>query len=159
MRISEWSSDVCSSDHQRRRLVAADPHARALACVDDISRKLAARTAVHRDGHHGNVVAIGDRAEDRRQDVACATALRVEIEETVALAQVREHSLAIGAAVVAPGPFGDSRNRALQRRPEARRVGKEGVGPCRSRWSPNHEKKQIKKEPKSRTIDSNYAME
>src|SRR3546814_8847515 len=93
MRISDWSSVVCSSDlihdlvgaqnavadrnrslgqrveeHQRRRLVAADPHARALACVDDISRKLAARTAVHRDGHHGNVVAIGDRAEDRRKD-------------------------------------------------------------------------------------------
>src|SRR3546814_19006176 len=98
MRISDWSSDVCSSDlnavadrnrslgqrveeHQRRRLVAADPHARALACVDDISRKLAARTAVHRAGHHGNVVAIGGRAEDRRQAVACDPALRADIKE------------------------------------------------------------------------------
>src|SRR3546814_16659998 len=104
MRISDWSSNGCSSDI---------------------------------------------RAEDRRKDVACATALRVEIEETVALAQVREHSVAIGAAVVEPGPFADTRNRALQRiveQTEERRVGEECVSTCRARWAPYHyKKKQIKK--------------
>src|SRR3546814_11197207 len=39
----------------------------------------------------------------------------------------------------------DGKRGAQRRRSEERRVGKEGVSPCRSRWSPCPEKKKNKK--------------
>src|SRR3546814_16731284 len=83
MRISDWSSDVCSSDLQMSR-------------VD--SSHIAARKA---------------------QDAADAAG--------------EPRSLAAGS-VVASDAF----------RSEERRVGKECVSTCRSRWSPYHEKKKYK---------------
>src|SRR3546814_5948859 len=81
MRISDWSSDVCSSD-----LMAAH------------------RDPVHRGNHRfGAVEARAEPGEARRRDRHVA-ALR-----------------------------GD-----LQVRSEERRVGKECVSTCRSRWSPYH---------------------
>src|SRR3546814_3376903 len=98
MRISDWSSDVCSSDldlleqimdrvaefvEQRRRVVDAD------------QRRLAVRG-------FGEIIVV------RREDVALA-AQRL-------LAAIGRHPC----------------------RSEERRVGKECVSTCRSRWSPYH---------------------
>src|SRR3546814_18266357 len=88
MRISDWSSDVCSSDlvqHHGRRAEVAD--------------------AVAPDG-----------VEDRRR-----------------LDPPQAH---IGARQRRQGPRG-----APAIRSEERRVGKECVSTCRSRWSPYHYKK------------------
>jgi hypothetical protein len=60
-------------------------------------------------------MAVGDRAQDRREKLAGAAALRVEIEEPVALAETRQDGIPIRLAIVEPGSFADRRNRALQR--------------------------------------------
>src|SRR3546814_15902748 len=101
MRISDWSSDVCSSDLERLQ-VSLEPeighhrrdHATAL------------QTAVLRPG-------AGDHAEDL-----------VAVDD---LADLVGQDQPVGVAV---------------ERSEERRVGKECVSTCRSRWSPSHSKKK-----------------
>src|SRR3546814_17524782 len=99
MRISDWSSDVCSSD-----LRCADP---ARVVGDEIRR--------HRCEHAGR--AAPDAGDD--EETADDEALRN--------ARSGEQGTA-GTAEAEPG------------RSEERRVGKEWVSTCRSRWSPDHSK-------------------
>src|SRR3546814_12464274 len=94
MRISDWSSDVCSSDL-------------------------------------GPLAAMGEAAGD------LFTPPRVR----ALLAALTDNSGTIGRAAV------EEQLNALtpdERRSEARRVGKECVSTCRSRWSPNHYKKKTR---------------
>src|SRR3546814_4357998 len=81
MRISDWSSDVCSSDLPFLQIGDLDP-----------------RSGVR----HGRILRRG---------------------------MARREFLALELDPVAP---------AAQRRSEERRVGKECVSTCRSRWSPYH---------------------
>src|SRR3546814_14157570 len=102
MRISDWSSDVCSSDLRAEEHRASDQQAGEHAPPGT------------RQG------ALGGGHVDGLDDP--------------------------GAAVVA---FGDDDRvvhlqLALARRSEARRVGKECVSTCRSRWSPYHTTNNIK---------------
>src|SRR3546814_20733256 len=90
MRISDWSSDVCSSD-----LVAA---LRA-AALDQFGQR--------------GVVQVLD---DRRLQAFAALAGVIDLDVRQALGAVD--------------------------RSEERRVGKECVSTCRSRWSPSHSKKK-----------------
>src|SRR3546814_12474167 len=97
MRISDWSSDVCSSD-------------------------LAARSIPSREA-----------LEDYLKALADVTELR--------------HVVALAGAVDRPlGPFESSMaildTGLFDKRSEERRVGKECVRTCRSRWSPYHSKKK-----------------
>src|SRR3546814_17251324 len=89
MRISDWSSDVCSSDL---------------------------------------------RAFPRRQ--------QAEVEVGILPPPTRAHQPFAGAIGVVEQHRSAARNAAEQRRSEERRVGKECVSPCRSRWSPYHSKKK-----------------
>src|SRR3546814_12818683 len=98
MRISDWSSDVCSSDLINRRKNAL---LRKLTGKNDMTVDDGAG-GVH-DGIIG-IVAIGQH--------------RIECRDRSARATV--HACALDQ----PG------------RSEARRVGKECVSTCRSRWSP-----------------------
>src|SRR3546814_20044866 len=94
MRISDWSSDVCSSDLPRRRFLSAQPPARAFG--QDERRQwfgFADRAADHRDAGGRR---FGVHPDQRDFDY---------------------------------------------RRSEERRVGKECVSTCRSRWSPYHSTK------------------
>src|SRR3546814_15650667 len=98
MRISDWSSDVCSSD-------LALEHGVAAATI------LPAKAPAHRHDQlriafDGDAVIFNDESE------------RVSQEGGI---------------------------EAFHRRSEERRVGKECVSPCRSRWSPyNYKKKSTK---------------
>src|SRR3546814_17301436 len=98
MRISEWSSDVCSSDL-----------AGGAGCVDDADRirTFAAVRAIRR--------VFGDLPEQ--------IGFPVESDEFPVL----EHAVEIGGFGLQYGTLG---------RTEERRVGKECVITCRSRWSP-----------------------
>src|SRR3546814_13522680 len=100
MRISDWSSDVCSSDLQRARgaAVALDrPDLERLALVgSEIAQRL--------DGDAPGALEGGDHQH-----------------RLVGL--VLQHSDVAGCDLL---------------RSEERRVGKECVSPCRSRWSPYH---------------------
>src|SRR3546814_9825104 len=112
MRISDWSSDVCSSDllHLQRMFVgmgfgqhADTGQAGDLSHRCRIERYLAQRRG---KGCHG------------RQGKAT---------ETMAMPRAQQHDAAVLSGMA---------------RSEERRVGKECVSTCRSRWSPYHLKKK-----------------
>src|SRR3546814_12064220 len=136
MRISDWSSDVCSSDladlilhrgfgiERRRR-------------VDRARRRVLEAAALEAARHHRIEEMIVVRLEIQAAaigDVVPAL-LRGNVEEFVP-AQ-RRHAARVGDAVglvVA----------RLAHRSEERRVGKERVSTCRARWSPLHNNKKLK---------------
>src|SRR3546814_17776426 len=95
MRISDWSSDVCSSDLGEREMLDA------LALI------------------------VADEFLD----------LRILV---LAFVQGNADRAVGGDHRLAEQP----RRLALDVRSEERRVGKECVSTCRSRWSPNHKKKK-----------------
>src|SRR3546814_13970857 len=103
MRISDWSSDVCSSDLLYVGRVSVEKNIEAFLG----------------SSHPGSKIVVGDGpARDwlmrRYPEVRFPGAL---------------HGPALAAAMPARSP---------RSRSEARRVGKECVSPCRSRWSPYH---------------------
>src|SRR3546814_8327597 len=98
MRISDWSSDVCSSD-----LVAFHEAAVSAACQD-----VRGWTLIHTNTLRPDLLAMTNIWESPG-------------EETTFVA----------AAKGAPEAIGRLRS-------EERRVGKECVSTCRSRWSPYH---------------------
>src|SRR3546814_12802737 len=105
MRISDWSSDVCSSDLVDDGFAAGEvmDELRALGCaiaVDDFGT-----------GHNG-----------------------LAFLQKFDLDYVKIDKL-----------FVDTVGTDAVSRSEERRVGKECVSTCRSRWSPYHSKKQIKR--------------
>src|SRR3546814_13970162 len=106
MRISDWSSDVCSSDLYRRQHEGAGPEVDArVEAVEPIPH----RPPGDRPGDEvGYDDGLGELPGEQPHDVAAAGA----------------HHLA-DADLLSP-------------RSEERRVGKECVRTCRSRWSPYH---------------------
>src|SRR3546814_17603384 len=113
MRISDWSSDVCSSDLfcmlvRRNGCFDFDTH---LARQDGL-------------GAVGRVNDIGREIEKRF--LCCQLSMMV-----------------------------DAGRRPGKRSSEARRVGKECVSTCRSRWSPVHYKKKKINNNKTRRGESN----
>src|SRR3546814_18339055 len=106
MRISDWSSDVCSSDlFQNER-------------VEELSRR------------HGELM---EKAVEKAAEVAQQIGADLERKIT-ALEQAVTR--AGGEATRIGTSFAESA------RSEERRVGKEGVSTCRSRWSADHLKKK-----------------
>src|SRR3546814_11047773 len=105
MRISDWSSDVCSSDLQRAQ---PPEHLRAVAVEQRVDELMDARL---------------DSAELRRD--------RGDVDRLV-LRRLRGELLD-GARELA-----QIRAARLDERSEERRVGKEWVSTCRSRWAPDH---------------------
>src|SRR3546814_8210821 len=97
LRISDWSSDVCSSDLQCRYGALARPHANIRHVV-----RFESVLGQEETGHH-----VGRRAGRRNADFL---------------------AFEVGRRFVAG------------HRSEERRVGKECVSKCRSRWSPDHYK-------------------
>src|SRR3546814_17412772 len=102
MRISDWSSDVCSSD--LKRLPEGTPIVRVMtntpALVDQAMTAISA-------GPHAN---------------------------STHLALTEEMFKPLGATIRVP----ESQQDAVTASSEERRVGKECVSTCRSRWSPYH---------------------
>src|SRR3546814_20272968 len=122
LRISDWSSDVCSSD------LGVLVVAHVLVGGEHLGRHLAGVAGVHA------VVAGGGPDESRR------VVLR-GVEQLVRRERLDEFP--VGGVRIAV--FGHPRSAGQQvavARSEERRVGKECVSPCRSRWSPYHSKKK-----------------
>src|SRR3546814_2669095 len=103
MRISDWSSDVCSSDLLEPGFALFDPH---------VANRV---VQLHLDGAGG--VDRGDRAVGKRHAADFAYGCRIA-------GSAAEHQRAR-----------DGRGNG---RSEGRRVGKECVSTCRSRWSTYH---------------------
>src|SRR3546814_12301893 len=105
MRISDWSSDVCSSDLLSKAISQAAP-------IPKLSglREEAAVTSVAQSTAHHPIRELSSKMG------AVVLDRRPGVEETISC-----------------GQHGDFQNRS-----EERRVGKECVSMCRSRWSPEH---------------------
>src|SRR3546814_15013050 len=121
MRISDWSSDVCSSDlvlYQGFSLLPKTIKLLMGAVPDDVEFHEIVEALRGTEGvadvHHVHVWSLDEH--DR--------ALEAHLVPSVA-------SLEAFEAV-------NARARATLRRSEERRVGKECVSTCRSRWSPAH---------------------
>src|SRR3546814_17544343 len=113
MRISDWSSDVCSSD-----LVQVRTSVRLEKCYLKHGTSIAVRLYVI-DKVPGGAIA--------------ATIQRSSIRELIGALAIPART----ALVLAPAaPLRRSANPSLFRSAQ-RRVGKEGVRPCSSRWFPS----------------------
>src|SRR3546814_15375766 len=114
MRISDWSSDVCSSD------LILDPHLLSFEqlIVNDAARDLNARI----DAAHAHSLA---RRRLQAQQVGEMDISRKPSHR--AKSRSKAHILRAEPAVTADAV-----------RSEERRVGKECVRTCSSRWSPEH---------------------
>src|SRR3546814_11125491 len=124
MRISDWSSDVCSSDLQTA--AAPEPDSRQVKLDDIPSGLIGAVTVVKTLTPDLDANAIAGSANietvnafDRRKTFVTATGA------------VGYNHLGKTHPVEGDISFGTLRS-------EERRVGKECVSTCRSRWSPYH---------------------
>src|SRR3546814_12825251 len=114
MRISDWSSDVCSSD------LVHD-------LADLLGVRLRERAAEHREvlAEHEDQPPVDGAVASHHAVAGDFLLLHAEVEAAVLDIHV---PLLEGALV----------EQDLQARSEERRVGKECVSTCRSRWPPYH---------------------
>src|SRR3546814_19247386 len=128
MRISDWSSDVCSSD------------------LDALDGVLGVGGGAHQLDHRKlrNGEALRSAFDDQRRDdgegernlddeLGAATLDRGQLDGAADLLDVGAHHVHADAAARDRGP-----------RTDERRVGKEGGSTCRSRWAASPEKKKTK---------------
>src|SRR3546814_14809470 len=114
MRISDWSSDVCSSDLDQRLQLAAEAF-----LIEQLDRGRRQRRGV---------AALGGE----RKLVLPATDLRVVLSRRHEHIRARVHRCGVWHLLVAELRVEPTL------RSEERRVGKECVSKCKSRWSPYH---------------------
>src|SRR3546814_12668002 len=130
MRISDWSSDVCSSD----LVVACDGAELGQQVLGVVRRQRRARPAagqLHRDQGlaAGDEVATHAKARGVAADAAC-----VEAGGARQLLEAPRDRLGMQAAADPAG--------LVAARSEERRVGTGCVSTCRFRWWPVHQKKK-----------------
>src|SRR3546814_18380976 len=114
MRISDWSSDVCSSDLKAGdRSKCSEKQARALSILHALESSL--------DFDKGGQVALGLAQIYREARRLIVSGLQTRSAEEMHQARHIINEIAEAWA-----------------RSEERRVGKECVSTCRSRWSPYH---------------------
>src|SRR3546814_11450111 len=118
MRISDWSSDVCSSD-----LTATQSECPA-AAVDSRERTAGCdRQGARRAEGAGNPRAVGSECDSLYSFPARAARSGLDVLRCLAAVDVAEPRARLYASA--------------SRRSETRRVGKEGVSTCRSRGGPD----------------------
>src|SRR3546814_16175365 len=119
MRISDWSSDVCSSDLRQNEIAARAPQLAPLICRD-YSPSTWEEVRSHFTDH---------TSEGISTDAGGFNPFRPAFRELLPKENFLESLMRVFDA-----PF----------RSEERRVGKECVSPCRFRGSPYHSKKKNK---------------
>src|SRR3546814_13935260 len=124
MRISDWSSDVCSSDLttvERGNIRVAISATGTLSAI--------------------STVTVGSQVSGQVTDVLVDFNDKVVRDQVIARidpstfeAQINQGNAQVASARASL----KQAQAALANRSEERRVGKECVGPCRSWWSPDH---------------------
>src|SRR3546814_18353796 len=121
MRISDWSSDVCSADLELRQLLAALLQGRAALAGP--------HEGVEGEALHPLGVALG---KERGAQRAGGDAVNQQRAGAAGLLDV------VGGGGQVVGDVGDVAEVVAVLSSEARRVGKECVSTCRFRWSQYH---------------------
>src|SRR3546814_12674710 len=138
MRISDWSSDVCSSDLRDRSRSGGE------RIVDKVDPALIAII----------ILALQADAHRRSEQLVAAILIGKQVRFGPLEAEVqrvgrhdrRQHRLIGGHGIAGiDEPLRDAARNRRRDRSEERRVGKEGVSTCRPRWSPYLYKKNKKK--------------
>src|SRR3546814_20633759 len=124
MRISDWSSDVCSSDLPWLLTVPVD----VVDVNDCLVRSL-------RAAGPGGAWAEDDDGPQPLVALWPVEILRTEVAKTVASGDFAVHALQARMGMM---PVRLAGLRFGNLRPEELRVGKECVSTCRSRWAPEH---------------------
>src|SRR3546814_11682425 len=128
MRISDWSSDVCSSD---LRAAGEAPAPRGIG--PGVRGRAVARFTFRRQ-----LLRLGVHRPLRRLPAFMLAVIRV-IRKTLAAAGLVALILALASPASAGGQQAASGGTpSAPERPEERRVGTEGGRTCRSRWAPQH---------------------
>src|SRR3546814_20911906 len=128
MRISDWSSDVCSSDLKHGLVSYLIAIARAQSVAIYAGEGANRWAAAHVD----DVARLYRLALERHE---AGARYHASAEEGVGL---RDIANAIGAKLGVPTRSITNEEVNAYLRSEERRVGKECVSTCRSRWSPYH---------------------
>src|SRR3546814_5802489 len=142
MRISDWSSDVCSSDlrHLARLAMAETRTSFAIADYDQCSETEALTTLngladpVDMDELFNKFFAL--------LLVAATTIIAPTSAASLANASAPVSTTPTAAPAFLLGSFAFDASEGFTRS-EERRVGKECVSTCRSRWSPYHYNKKV----------------
>src|SRR3546814_12316432 len=138
MRISDWSSDVCSSDLFR---VQSIPTVYAVFQGQPVADLSPART-------EGQFKQMLDQLlaqlpiQSPEKSVAEQIAPLLAMGEEVLAGGEAQRALSIFSQIIDMAPGNAEAQAGQLRRSEERRVGKEGVITCSSRWSPDHKKKK-----------------
>src|SRR3546814_11392495 len=114
MRISDWSSDVCASDLPPEIFGTLRPR-EVLAAQKKAGGAAEAGQHIPREQSKKPLQDLPDDANSGE-----------------------EHEEDTSSPVGGGGGIGKLLQKMFETRPEERRVGKEGVSTCRSRWSPDH---------------------
>src|SRR3546814_10083146 len=164
MRISDWSSDVCSSDlplerdrqrpvdrRQRRKVVMRcifkERPDRGETCVAASNTVASILLEMVQEGEQQRRVEIGQSDGAGRSTECC----RRVVEEQAQGIPVCRYGLSADRTLLAEMIQKEALDERRQcrgsklsheLRSEERRVGKECVSTCRSRWSPYHKKKK-----------------
>src|SRR3546814_13120821 len=137
MRISDWSSDVCSSDLSGRIVRSVTAQAAVALVQQLVHRQRFERVQfVEQNGLEagGGLFRITVGAADR---LAHQLVDQAQLQQSLC-----GQAQLLGGVARLGGVLPQDRGAAFGRRSEERRVGKECVSTLRSRWSPDHLKKK-----------------
>src|SRR3546814_18015705 len=137
MRISDWSSDVCSSDLREASAGSTllEVNATGLAPAINNTVTTAPTFGVPFDGRYisrsSPYINYGDPRRSRSDLDVWGTALTAnwEVADALTIKSITAYRTSESTS--------DRDGDGSPARSEERRVGKECVSPCRSRWSPN----------------------
>src|SRR3546814_4745877 len=128
MRISDWSSDVCSSE----LLSGGERGEQRVGVFLDHPHRPRQPVAANRQRYRQ----VGEKCRALRfQHPALPTAYRIQLLVTRRRVASSSRSVSSQGSEWAGSSFAQSRELSAYNRSEERRVGKECVSTCRSRWS------------------------
>src|SRR3546814_17869636 len=149
MRISDWSSDVCSSD----LLARIDARRAKFARLIDADHRCGAPIGLGRSACHAADVRsrrskVKTSAAAAKEKIALKPASEMPKSDHCTASQRISGAFMIESSVTGPpAPVAQVVTPSQKPRTEERRVGKECVSACRSRWSTNHQKKNKPPKP------------